>query len=54
MLGRRGGCWCWRSVTDAWENRGLLVLVICYGCLGEEGVVGVGDLSRLLGRIGGC
>ena len=30
------------------------MLVICYGCLGEDGVVGVGDLLRMLGRRGGC
>ena len=29
------------------------MLVICYGCLGEEGIVGVGDLLRMLGRRGG-
>ena len=26
------------------------MLVISYGCLGEEGVVGVGDLLRMLGE----
>ena len=28
------------------------MLMICYGCLEEEGVVGVGDLLRMLGRRG--
>ena len=30
------------------------MLVICYGCLGEEGAVSVDDLLRMLGRRGGC
>ena len=30
------------------------MLVICYGCLGEEQVVGVDDMLRMLGRRGGC
>ena len=29
------------------------MLIICYGCLGEDGAVGVGDLLRMLGRRGG-
>ena len=29
------------------------MLMICYECLGDEGVVGVGDLLRMLGRRGG-
>ena len=35
-------------------EEGLSVLVISYGCLGEEGVVCVGDLLRMLGRRWGC
>ena len=35
-------------------EEGVVGLVICYGCLGEEGVVGVGDLLRMLGRRWGC
>ena len=35
-------------------EEGVVVLVICYGCLEEEGVVGVGDMLRMLERRGGC